>query len=190
MLAPVDLPRAAAAAQLIGQLGQLRAAGGADRVAAAEQPAAGVDRQAATERRGAGAQHLDALAGLGDAELLAGDQLAGGRGVVDLGDVDVAGARRPAIRYAARAARTTALSPRLSSRPERRTPASTRTGSASSRSRPSEDATRMPAAPSPIGEHIRSVSGPEMVRLASTSSTRQRIAVLRVGVQRAARRGT
>ncbi len=48
-LAPVHLARAGAALKLLGDLDHLREAGGADRMALAQQAARGADRDAAAE---------------------------------------------------------------------------------------------------------------------------------------------
>src|SRR2546421_9469812 len=48
-LGALDLAGAAAAPELVGQLHELGAAGGSDRMALGQQPAAGVDRHPATD---------------------------------------------------------------------------------------------------------------------------------------------
>ena len=108
-----DLAVAGLAAQLPRGLAHLRDAGGADRVALAQQAAARVDGQVAVQAGAARVEQLRAAAGRREAELLVDDQLGGRAGVVDLGAVEVVGAearllvgrpRGPARRARARVA--------------------------------------------------------------------------------------
>src|SRR5450755_863899 len=69
-----DLALAAATAELIGELHELRASGRADGLALGLQAAARVDRHAAAERGRPGAQQRRRAAGLTQPELLADDQ--------------------------------------------------------------------------------------------------------------------
>src|SRR4051794_16196396 len=91
-LCAVDLPRAAAAAQLVDDLVDLAEAGRADRLALRQQASRRVDRQPAAEARRAGLDERAALAGRAEAELLRRNDLGAAVGVLQLDDVDVVGA--------------------------------------------------------------------------------------------------
>jgi len=87
-----DLPGAGLAAQLGEDLRRLRHAGGAERMAAADQSAARVDDDVTAVVAPAGGDERPGLPLGAEAQLLVGDQLGDGEAVVDLGDVDVPGA--------------------------------------------------------------------------------------------------
>ena len=87
--APVHLALVRLAAQLPRELGALGEAGGAERVALGDQPARGVHDPLPAVGGVLGVHELVAVALLGEAERLVGDQLVGGEAVVQLDDVDV-----------------------------------------------------------------------------------------------------
>ncbi len=88
----LDLALAGLAAQLPDDLGDLREAGRAERVAAGEQAAGRVDRLGAADRRFARRGGARGAARVRQPERLDGDELADREGVVDLEHVDVGGA--------------------------------------------------------------------------------------------------
>ena len=100
-LRALDLALVGLAAQLPGELGALGQAGGAERMALGDQAAGRVHHPPAAVGRVLGIDELAALALLGQAERLVGDQLVGGEAVVQLDDVDVV---RPDARLLVRAA--------------------------------------------------------------------------------------
>ena len=91
-LGVLDLALVGLAAQLPHELGALREAGGAERVALREQAARGVGDELAAVGVVAVPDELLGLALLAEAERLVGEELVGGEAVVQLDDVDVLGA--------------------------------------------------------------------------------------------------
>ena len=101
----VDLALVGLAAQLPGQLAALGQAGGAERVALGDQAARRVDdRAVAAVGGGLRVDELVALALLGQAERLVGDQLVRAEAVVQLDDVDLVDADRRLLQRAAKKA--------------------------------------------------------------------------------------
>ena len=92
------LARAGLVAQLDEDLGGLGHAGGAERVAAADEPAARVDDDVAAVVAAPGRHERPRLALGAEAQLLVGDQLGDREAVVHLGEVDVGRRRCPAMR--------------------------------------------------------------------------------------------
>ena len=96
----VDLTLATTAAELLGELDDLRETAGSDRVSFAFQAAAGVDRQPAPNAGVALANHVHGPAGVGQPEFFEHDQLGRRGGVVafqhvHLGWVDAGPVERP-----------------------------------------------------------------------------------------------
>src|SRR4051812_46481513 len=89
-LGALDLAGFGLAAQVPDQLGALREAGGAERVALREQAAGRVGDELAAVGVVAVPDELLGAAFLAQAERLVGEQLVGGEAVVELDDVDVA----------------------------------------------------------------------------------------------------
>jgi len=88
-LCALDLPLARAPLELLGELHDLREAGGPDGVPLAQQAAGGVHGLAPAELRGPRRDVLAALALGAEPELLVGHDLGGGGRVVDLDHVEV-----------------------------------------------------------------------------------------------------
>ena len=87
----VDLAGAGVAAELVHELDDLAERRRAERLALRQQPAARVHRSRAAERDVAVGEEARLLARRAQAELLVGEQLAGGVGVLALDDVEVVG---------------------------------------------------------------------------------------------------
>ena len=96
------------AAELGEDLGGLGHAGGAERMAAADEPAARVDDDVAAVVAAPGRHERPGLALRAEAQLLVGDQLGDREAVVHLGEVDVGRRRRRPSRTPTRAARASA----------------------------------------------------------------------------------